>query len=121
MNSVSSLMKNYFVQDVTHQILREGLVPDLPIKAKKVEWKQTQDSTALIRSYEFKSDSQLRDFVNELLSMQEYMEHHAQILIEKKVVKVRIGTPTLNRVTELDTEYAAKADQIYHETSGQFK
>jgi pterin-4a-carbinolamine dehydratase len=112
-------MRNYFVQDRGHKVLNEGLGPDLPIQAKKVEWKQTQDSSALIRTYEFKNDKFLREFVNELLSMQEYLEHHAQILIEKNVVKVRVGTHTLNRVTELDTEYAAKADQVYYETAGQ--
>ena len=119
MNSVSGLMREYFGESPRRSMLNEGLPKEVPIRAKKVVWRSTQDGNALIRTYEFKSASSLRSFVDQLLAMQERIEHHAQILIEEKNVKVRVGTISLNRITELDTEYAAEADHIYEENVGE--
>jgi len=119
MNSVSGLMREYFGEDPRRRMLNEGLPKEVPIKAKKVIWRPTQDGNALIRSYDFKDSSSLRSFVDQLLAMQERVSHHAQILIEDKIVKVRVGTTSLNRITELDTEYAAEADHIYEESLGE--
>lgn len=118
MNSVANLMREYFEPISGRSMLNEGLPKEVPIKAKKVEWRPTKDGDALIRTYEFKNANHLRRFVDQLLSMQERIEHHAQILIEVKTVKVRVGTHTLNRITELDTEYAKEADHIFEETGG---
>lgn len=96
-------------------MITEGLPKEVPIKAKKVIWRPTQDGDALIRTYEFESANHLRNFVDQILAMQERVEHHAQILIEHKKVKIRVGTLSLNRITEMDTEYAAEADHIYEE------
>ena len=109
-------MRGYFSEMNERSVLSEGLPKEVPITPKKVIWKPTKDADALIRTYEFKSAAHLRRFVDGLLSMQERIEHHAQILIEEKTVKVKVGTHTLNRITELDTEYAAEADQIFEET-----
>lgn len=119
MNSVSGLMREYFGDAPRRTMLNEGLPKEVPIKAKKVIWRPTQDGNALIRTYEFESFIRLRLFVDQLLAMQDRVEHHAQILIEEKIVKVRVGTASLNRITELDTEYAAEADHIYEESSGE--
>ena len=78
----------------------------------------TSGSDALIRTFDFKSEKKLRLFVIEILRSQQESGHHAQILIEEKTVKIRVTTRALNRVTELDTEYAARADQIYEEVEG---
>ena len=116
MNSVASLMREYFDPGIRRAMISEGLPKDVPIKAKKVEWKVTQDGAALMRTYEFDNAAHLRSFVDQLLGMQERIEHHAQILVEAKTVKVRVSTHSLNRITELDTEYAAEADHIFKET-----
>lgn len=109
-------MREYFDPGTRRTMLNEGLPKEVPIRAKKVEWRPTQDGAALIRSYDFKDSSHLRMFVDQILAMQERIEHHAQILIESKIVKIRVGTHSLNRITELDTEYAAEADHIFEET-----
>lgn len=116
MHSVSSLMRNYFHEEKDMPLIREGVPKEVPITVKKVIWRPTQDADALIRSYDFESPDHLRRFVDQVLLMQERIEHHAQILIEHKKVKVRVGTKALNRITEMDTEYAAEADSIYDET-----
>lgn len=116
MMTVSSLMSNYFNTGENAGLIREGLPKEVPIKAKKVVWRPTQDGDALIRTYDFDKPEHLRQFVNQILAMQERVDHHAQILIEHKKVKIRVGTHSLNRITEMDTEYAAEADNIYEET-----
>ena len=118
MQSVSNLMRNYFSVAGEKSVITEGLPKEVPIKAKKVIWRPTQDGDALIRSYDFDSINHLRLFIDQILAMQERVEHHAQILIEHKNVKIRVGTVSLNRITEMDTEYAAEADHIYEETKG---
>ena len=116
MMTVASLMSNYFGSGESTGLIREGLPKEVPIKAKKVIWRPTQDGDALIRSYDFESADHLRRFVDQILAMQERVDHHAQVLIEHKKVKIRVGTQSLNRITEMDTEYAAEADHIYEET-----
>lgn len=116
MHTVSSLMRNYFSPEDRRNLLSEGLPKEVPIKPKKVIWRPTQDGDALIRTYDFDKEKHLRLFVDQILAMQERVEHHAQILIEHKKVKIRVGTASLNRITEMDTEYAAEADNIYEET-----
>ena len=116
MNSVAGLMREYFEPHGRRSVINEGIPKEVPIKAKQVKWKPTQAGDALIRTYEFSNSSHMRRFVDQLLAMQDRVEHHAQILIEEKSVKVKVGTRSLERITELDTEYAAEADHIYEET-----
>lgn len=120
MASVAGLMKEYFRPE-SQRVLLEALPKEVPIEPKKSEWKVTSDGESLLRSFEFKKDSDLRNFVNDLLQMQEEMEHHGQILIDQKTVKVKIKTKTLNRITELDVEYASQLDKIYNDSNEQFE
>ena len=116
MHSVSSLMRDYFASECSQRVLSEGLPKEVPIIPKKVVWKPTQDGSSLMRTYEFENSFHLRSFLDQIISMQIRVDHHAQILIEEKTVKIRVGTKSLNRITELDTEFAAEADNIYEET-----
>jgi pterin-4a-carbinolamine dehydratase len=118
MQTIYGLMSEYFSPSGGSKLLFEGVPKDVPITAKQVIWRQTKDAAALIRSYEFKDSNHLRLFIDQLLAMQTRVEHEAQILIEGKVVKIRVGTKSLERVTEMDVEYAAEADSIYEETHG---
>lgn len=114
MNSVSGLMREYFSVGA-RSVLKESLPAALPISPKKSKWRMTTGDDALIRTFEFDSERQLRIFVNEVLAYQQSVQHHAQILIEGKVVKIRVTTAALNRVTELDTEYAARTEEMYED------
>ena len=118
MNSVTGLMRGYFYEPKGMSLIAEGVPKPFPIVPKKATWKATQDGNALLRTYEFKSKEHLRRFVDQLLAMQDRIEHTAQILIEDKSVKVKVTTKSLNRITEMDTEYAAEADHIFTETKG---
>ena len=116
MQSVSGLMREYF-SPVGHDILHESLPKDVPIEPKKTNWTITSNPESLLREFSFKNDEKMRRFINELLLMQEEVNHHAQILMEDKVVKVKVRTKTLNRVTEIDIEYASQLDRIYEDVN----
>jgi len=113
---VSQLMKEYFDPDTkieSRSMLSEQMQPTLPISAKKSNWNMTQDRKNLIRSFSFKSSHALRYFVNDLLQMQSEIGHWGQVLVIEKEVKVKVGTQALERITELDIEYASQLDKIY--------
>ena len=52
-------------------------------------------------------------FLAEILENEKSNHHYGKILIEGKDVKVEVQTHDLNRVTELDQEYAAYCDDIW--------
>lgn len=114
MISVSRLMNEYFVPK-SPQILRESLPGSLPVKPKRSNWTVTQDKKALLRTFNFKNDTSLRVFMMNVLQLQEELNHHGQILINEREVKVKVTTKTLERVTEIDLEYASHLDKIYAE------
>lgn len=115
MIKVSNLMSEYFSEETNPRprFLVEGLPKEYPITPTTSEWKVTEDGKSLLRSFTFEDDRSLRMFINELLSMQEHTEHHGQILIDEKTVKVKVRTKTLNKITELDVEYASHLDKIF--------
>lgn len=114
MISVSRLMNEYFVPK-SSQVLRESLPGALPVKPKRSNWTVTQDKKALLRTFNFKNDTSLRVFMMNVLQLQEELNHHGQILINEREVKVKVTTKTLERVTEIDLEYASHLDKIYAE------
>lgn len=115
MGQVLGLMKEYFQHD-RREIIKESLPTETPIQPKKAEWRVSGDSSHLVRSYKFDSDEQLRWFVNEILTLQSELEHHAYVLINEKTVNIKVGTKALQSVTELDVEFASSADQIYSDS-----
>ena len=118
MQSVSGLMKEYFSPG-ERNILRESLPKDVPIDPKKSNWTITSDPESLLREFTFSDDKKVRRFINELLVMQEEVCHHAQILMENTSVKVKVRTKSINRVTEIDIEYASQLDRIYEDINAE--
>jgi pterin-4a-carbinolamine dehydratase len=47
--------------------------------------------------------------------MQEEVGHHGKLLVEKEMILAQVSTESLQRVTELDIEWAAKVDEIYED------
>ena len=105
-------MREYFSPDQKKN-LNESLPKEVPIQAKKTTWKVTEDGSSLMRSFEFDKTIMLRYFVNELLALEDSLDHRGQILIDDKIVKVKVRTKTLDRITEIDVEYAAQLDKIF--------
>jgi len=92
-----------------------------PIHAKKSEtpvfaterWNSVNDS--LVKTYQFRRDNDRDKFVVGLLSYEQDVKHHAVITIEGNKVAVKVTTHDVDRVTELDKNYAAFCDVLFRE------
>ena len=86
---------------------------ELPISPSRSEWELLKEPARLGRLFDFKSREQLKFFLEEIFEHENMMGHEAKITIEGNLVMVEIYTHDVNDVTELDTEYATTADEIY--------
>ena len=88
------------------------LNPQVPIHAIK-QWQRNEKF--LYKEYQFTSTDLRNRFVNSLLSYEEEKGHNGQILIDGLKIKIKVTTKSVNKVTELDNEYARSLDQIEKE------
>ena len=114
------LMENYFLEERQNKI-QESLPKDVPISPKKQKWEMTKNPEALRRTFELSSAQQLIYFLEDLIQMQESMGHHGKMLIDRNAVTVQVSTHSLERVTDLDVEWAAKVDEIYEDVESTSK
>ena len=107
-------MKNYFDDGTSHRrLVLEAPGRDLPIAPKKETWERIEDPESLQRVFELSSAQHLIYFLEDIIQLQEELKHHGRLLVDGNRVLVQISTHTLNQVTELDIEWAAKVDEIY--------
>jgi len=115
-NSLLDIMNDYFVEVPTHRkkILGESFgptkLPVCPIQTNT--WEVVTDPNRLMRTFEFKSASELFSFLNEVLAYQEESQHHGKITIDHRKVIIEVYTHDVNDVTEVDKEYAQVIDNI---------
>jgi len=91
----------------------------LPIQPKEAEapifasdrWKSVDG--ALYKTYKFRRHVDRNNFIISLLSYESSVEHNADINIEHDQVSLKLQTKDLNRVTEIDKEYARYADLLF--------
>ena len=123
---VSALMKEYFDSQAQSEkrndarLLPEsfGSLPaDLPLVPQRTDWSLQYDPERLHRIYKFDNMSQRALFVEELMSLEGESGHNAKITIEGLQVTVEVWTHDVNRVTELDKEYASDCDVLYKDVS----
>lgn len=93
----------------------------LPIRAKDVElpvvpmnrWERMGETKALVKKFQFRRPGDRNNFIRELLEYEEKTEHNADMQISEDFVNVRVYTKSIEKVTELDKEYADFADKVY--------
>jgi pterin-4a-carbinolamine dehydratase len=91
----------------------------LPVQAKEAEapviaverWHDV-DGT-LMKTYHFRRDGDRDLFVNGLFEHENEVKHNALIIIQGDKVALRLKTHNIDRVTELDREYARFADSLF--------
>lgn len=96
-------------------ILKEAPGPQLPVVPKKETWTRTENPETIRKLFRFKTSVQQVNFLEDVIQMQDAMEHHGKMLVEKNAVLVQVSTEILQRVTDLDVEWAAKVDEIYED------
>jgi len=86
---------------------------ELPIKPeKKSEWYKKENPNRLCREYKLKDDS-YNNFVSDLLDLQTDLQHHARITLDYPLIKIELWTHDLMDITEIDKDWAKKAEQIF--------
>ena len=92
-----------------------GLIREssLPLKPVANVWEVVDDPERLIRKFTFKSLDQRTLFIEHLAEIEQKTQHFAKIIIEGYDVTIEVWTHDVNRVTELDKEYASSCDDIY--------
>ena len=55
------------------------------------------------------------DFVNEVLRLEDEMNHHGTIKVTNNEVTIEVYTHTINRITNLDKEYVRNIDFVYRD------
>ena len=123
MMSVKNLMKEYFSPDemspkraIIPGTLYEHSMP-LPVVPDKFEWKVVSDPERFMRRFEFSSREAAKDFVVEILHMEDQLGHHGKITIEGTQVDVEVHTHTVDCITELDQDYVHQVDQILEDVN----
>jgi 4a-hydroxytetrahydrobiopterin dehydratase len=96
---------------VQHDFLTD--TRSLPVTPKETSsWQVLRDPERLHRTFSFSDRASLRYFLNEVLEMEEDLQHHGDITVSGLSVTIEIFTHQINRVTELDKEYANEVDAI---------
>jgi len=116
---VSNLLREYFEHDVPPQYFPRDFSLDtraLPIAPRSEnKWYVKQSPERLCRTYEFNDRSLARSFMNELMDYEDRRGHHGEIKCKGPIVTIEVYTHDVDRVTELDKEYANEAEQTYNE------
>ena len=89
-------------------------ISEIPIMSPQPsEWKRLEKPDRLSRMYKFSDETKFNSFIIELLELQSETQHHARITMQYPKVKVEVWTHSLNEVTDIDREWADRAEKIY--------
>jgi pterin-4a-carbinolamine dehydratase len=86
---------------------------DTPVRVKKSQWEHIDHPETITRTFVFEGLSNLVSFIAALIRYEKNTHHNAKIIIQGNEVTVELRTHDLNRVTELDLDYARECDYIY--------
>jgi len=120
---ISMLMKEYMEETSRRSTAyNRSLLPEsfstlhtMPVEVVENHWKVLEAPERLARKYEFNTQEQRALFLNELLHEESAHGHFAKITIEGLELLVEVWTHDLERVTELDQEYAEACDSLYND------
>lgn len=85
------------------------------------KWNTLSDPTRMSRTYEFRRKQDRSLFIKDLLEYEEQVEHHADLFITEDTVRVELRTKNIDKITELDKEYAKFSDEAYKDIVTSFK
>ena len=103
-----------FIGDYEEPKVMSSDIPEVPISSPAPsQWKMQEKPERLSRMYKFSDETKFNAFILELLELQAQTQHHARITIQYPKVKVEIWTHSLEEVTDIDREWAEKAEHIY--------
>lgn len=118
-----SLIKEEDDRTVSRNKIFENILPkittlhsdDVPIAIKKSKWERSYSPEYLSRTFSFNGQAQVLRFIVELLRYERKNHHNAVITIDHDEVTVVLRTSDLDKVTDMDIEYAKECDFIFEE------
>ena len=93
----------------------------LPVEPKEAEaplmavnrWREVEHT--LIKTYQFRRDGDRDKFLLNIINYEKQVQHHATIIVQADRIGLRLTTHDVERVTELDKEYARFADVLFRD------
>ncbi len=118
---LNELMHRYLGEQVSERDPLQNIVPqdlimesnELPVEVIESKWEIKGSPERMIRVFHFNDLTTRNWFLAEVLENEKSNHHFGKILVEGMDVKVEVQTHDINRVTELDQEYAAYCDDIW--------
>lgn len=84
--------------------------PEVPLMAVE-RWREVDG--CLVKKYQFRREGDRDTFLMTLLQYEKEVKHNAVIMIDGDVIALKLTTHDVDRVTELDKEYARFADASF--------
>lgn len=86
---------------------------DLPIRPKTLEgWTVREDPKRYTRMIDINDETKFNSFILDILELQSETGHHARMTCQFPKIKLEVWTHTLDDITEVDTEWCEKANDI---------
>ena len=85
----------------------------LPVEVEETLCRVEQGPERLARYFDFPTLDLRNWFVAELLEREDITQHYGKLTVDGLSVLVEVHTHDLNKVTELDKEYASFCDTVY--------
>ena len=120
---LNELMGGYLGQETKDRNPLRNILPsnlireqiELPVEVIESKWDIKESPERLVRIFQFKDLATRNWFLSEVLENEKSTLHYGKITVEGKDVKVEVQTHDLNKVTELDQEYAAYCDDVWED------
>ena len=104
----------HLIGDYEEGNLMSGDTSHLPIHPKKLEgWTVQENPKRYSRVFKLSDQTKFNTFILDLLELQAETQHHARMTLQYPQIKVDVWTHTLNDITEVDTEWCEKANDIW--------
>lgn len=114
MRSLSDLHESFinkarepFIKGVLPVKPKEGFLPVIAMNT----WKKSEDY--YVKKFEFRVQTHRNEFIKQLLEYEDEVGHNAKMVVNEGLVVLMLQTKDLERVTEIDKEYAKYADAVY--------
>ena len=120
---LNELMGGYLGQEPKEKNPLQNIIPrdliceqvELPVEVIESKWDIKDSPERLVRLFRFEDLATRNWFLAEILENEKATLHFGKITIDGTDVRVEVQTHDLNRVTELDQEYAAYCDSVWED------
>ena len=94
--------------------LTDSTVPStsLPVSVETSDWVTVSSPERLVKTFSFLNLDSLKYFIDEVLTYQESIQHHALLIIEDRSVRVETYTHDIEQITEQDIKLSNFCDEV---------